>query len=1307
MQDVGVEKMTTPAMQGFDLECLAEKLMQPRGNWRLLEDTVFQFNDIYRQLLRSVCDSSNPTAQRGMDEIWMLPAMFDKQSRTFNWIALADTLLSSEGNDYDKIDKIVDSICDLHRFFNDEENAASRESFESLFDNSPHCAEAINIILKEIHFFTESLLKDEYRNEIIEDKYRLEDLIYAFSSIYSSYSHPRQHSLEGCFYIALEKFGKSEKFQHIVNDAIFGYLDNDLIALDCWMRERRIDDNIWKKLSPWNGKESETIQKPRIINNKEYYYRPLRLDISKQISDVLLNTAMSEWPISIAGREVRVAEYLKTHNYLLLVPIYDVWIGPVGFGCLHAVLVFFLEPPSPEEAHGVIGHARWEDVYRDKILPKGESFAERLSAISIRRALATPVSPPYDLLSHFLKILAEVQDWEEAVVYRAGTPCYRFRRNSEPAPEPGGSERYLRVRIPWEMDEEFDSGSEFRGPSEPTGGLSQDTDGNAFMWWTCERTQPDDGSRPGFDLWSDYFLPELTEKERATFQDTSIRFKFPKACRLPPQNQPQARNFLVETYQRQQLELMRALIPKVRARRAALRNAVSAIMGRNMSHNIGSHVLARYASHKVEMDHIDPQYLDPRADFLSYLQRRMDFLAEVSTTDMAYWSQPLSLKQQLARLDYEQQMGVFGNNAGRFPPLLEFITGKDNLKATVSFSCVDVSRHLLAEGDPGDLMFSCPGGEVGVHALYVILENIIRNSARHNGENATQVRVNVVAEHCPEADLIALRIIDTRSLLREDGARKGSETPDGPVWSPRSRAELAQIWAGLSDEQKRKHAFHALPDRINWIIQHEPFLDTDGAPRPEYWGLREIQICAQYLRQISLSDLENRFHLGDSDTTRQVLKDYPVLQAEAYPFAEGEYCLSYLLYLPKAKLCATISAGDEAVLGWQPGKISGFADLKLPAELIDGSGNAGGEKDKRALEVFLRNLSGYGFVVYDDGDESVAKWVDRHKHCLPIRCLKQSNVDAEVAGGSADAASLLEPMHKAYAEMRADLQEGRHLAGVAIAYDQLTRARQVLGGKKPEDWASPLACITKNFIRGWLNKEGLEAAFWIDHVGQEHLKTMFNALSAHNRYAQENSPELNAGFIGWEACFSGLPASNAIEALEPGQGWELLASAVPRIAVLDERVQAQAGNEFRSIELRRYWEGMRVQVPECDACNLDRPTMESCRDWLDGLTDKQDFLIVHLTILERLCDEMKLPDAAAVVGELIADNKQFEDCIVAVVTGRGVATFGRSVAQGEEKAVGEALRYLPVSAFLEYLVRRPSKLGLMRTLWSASRPKAA
>ncbi|WP_291208688.1 hypothetical protein [Hyphomonas sp.] len=1300
MDETGLEANEASSKAKFDAESFAKKLMQPQGNWRLLDDTVFQFNDVYRNFWRNGGDPlSSPFAQ-GSKESWLVPAMFDKQSRTFNWVALADPHLNSQGAQDYSIDRIVDIISRLHKFFEedenfnlpDDENFDLPEEFVSLFDDSPHCTEALDIFSRELQNFRRTGCFVTYRNELKSNQPRSEDLFYSFASIYSSYSHPRKHSLEGCFYMALEKFGHSHP--EVVEHAIFGQLQNSRIDLTGWKCARDLGDD-WKFLL-WNGKESETISERRPVGKEKYGYRPCRVELASILSESFLENALMSWMISVDGNELRLSERLEELNHLLLVPIYDVWIGRSGFGCLHAVLLIFVKPPNEQEMFGVVGHSRWEDVYKDKILSRCESFAHELATISLRRALSTPVSPPHDLLSHFLKVLAEIQDWEEAVVYRAGVPCYRYFRDSAPTPERNKpAESYLRVRVPWKLDESMDGGP--LGESDkPSGSIAVDEYGDSFMWWTCERQREGGGSRPSFDLWSDYYLPELTGEERGMYQDVSIRFKFPKACRIPREGQQNSRDFLVESYQRQQLDLMRALIPKVRARRAALRNAVSAIMGRNMSHNIGSHVLARYASHKETA--IDTERLDPRADFLSYLQRRMDFLAEVSTTDKAYWAQPLSLKQQLGRLNYDQQIQIFGNAAGRFPPLLEYITGKDQMKATVRLSRLDEQGHL-ADGYVGDFVFSCPGGEVGVHALYVILENIIRNSARHNSEQADMVNIDVIPTDRPDADLIELRIVDTRSLLRKDGTRQGGHTPEGDeVWTRRSRAELAKIWASLTTEEKTKLAFKALPDRINWIIQHEPFLDQDGAPKPEYWGLREIQICAQYLRQVSLSDLENQFHLGGSDAIRTSLKQYPVLQAEPYEFAEGKYCLSYVLHVPKAKLCATISAGDEEKSGWLQGSNSGFTELRLPSEPDE-------EPNRQSFKADLRNLSGYGFVVYDDNNERVVRWVKRYKHYLPIRCLPKSAVHFDAPDDDdTDTFALLEPLHRAYANLLAALPPERRLAGFAIAAGELPNGEVALGQDARNNWPDPLSCAQKGRLPTWLNHQtGLQAAFWVDHVGQSYLDNLMAALNRHNEIVGEGSHHV--GFIGWEGCFSGLPATHVIEALKRGQGWELLAASIPRVVVLDERVQAQAATEFRSLALKKYWEGMRVQVPEKAVCNLDHPTMKSCKDWLEGLSKNQDFLIVHLTILEQLSKDEKLEDAAAAVHQLIRGNPCFEDCVVAVVTGRGVATFGRSVARQEKDAEGEVLRYLPVSAFLEYLVRRPSKLGLMRTLWSASRPE--
>jgi hypothetical protein len=91
-----------------------------------------------------------------------------------------------------------------------------------------------------------------------------------------------------------------------------------------------------------------------------------------------------------------------------------------------------------------------------------------------------------------------------------------------------------------------------------------------------------------------------------------------------------------------------------------------------------------------------------------------------------------------------------------------------------------------------------------------------------------------------------------------------------------------------------------------------------------------------------------------------------------------------------------------------------------------------------------------------------------------------------------------------------------------------------------------------------------------------------------------------------------------------------------------------------------------------------------------------DFLIIHLTILERLSNE-KNGSLRNTLAELISDTKA-KDAEIIIVTGRGVP----SIALDPDHM--DNVRYLPISALLESLVSRLSKLALMRAIWSASRP---
>jgi len=149
----------------------------------------------------------------------------------------------------------------------------------------------------------------------------------------------------------------------------------------------------------------------------------------------------------------------------------------------------------------------------------------------------------------------------------------------------------------------------------------------------------------------------------------------------------------------------------------ALHSAISAIMSRNMSHNIGSHVIARAINKNYNGE-------DGKAykDFLLYLQERMDFLALVSTTE-AIWGVKYNLRKLLD--NFKDQKILLDN----------IVESEDkNMKVKVEYP-------------PKLPDILVPHGEAGKHAVYTILENFIRNSAKHqwmrleNKPNSLQINI--------------------------------------------------------------------------------------------------------------------------------------------------------------------------------------------------------------------------------------------------------------------------------------------------------------------------------------------------------------------------------------------------------------------------------------------------------------------------------------------------------------------------------------------------------------------------------------
>jgi hypothetical protein len=283
-----------------------------------------------------------------------------------------------------------------------------------------------------------------------------------------------------------------------------------------------------------------------------------------------------------------------------------------------------------------------------------------------------------------------------------------------------------------------------------------------------------------------------------------------------------------------------------RLRRLAVRTAAIAIMSRNMSHNMGSHVLASVASESTEgtRDQLRLQ-LKKRSELLHYLQERMDFLAELSTS-VSYMSIPVTLREVAAGFSAQESVQ-------------DYICGTGEI-ATVSSS-----------GGGNNIRIAALGGRHAMHALYVIFENVLRNAAKHgiggNSEDLSgQVSLKYRADKLSDRpDLVRVRVWDRKMNGRYCGSRT-----------------------------------KPLFEYINWVIE-EDIIDSTDTLKLGNWGIRELMIAATYLRGISLETLDQPIPEFPLLTALVVDKNGNDLQSQI----AGNLC--YQFYIDRAKTALIVA----------------------------------------------------------------------------------------------------------------------------------------------------------------------------------------------------------------------------------------------------------------------------------------------------------------------------------------------------------------------------------------------------------------
>lgn len=285
------------------------------------------------------------------------------------------------------------------------------------------------------------------------------------------------------------------------------------------------------------------------------------------------------------------------------------------------------------------------------------------------------------------------------------------------------------------------------------------------------------------------------------------------------------------------------------------KSAQAQIMSRNMSHNLGSHALARIKGADLKKAPGDSERL------LGYLQERMDFVARVAT-EWPTWREPVLFYGDLVRGFLKQGLlldNLVADDGYRAEKQIEFyvlLPGREKQSEAIrlefqpgvgggqgeeeSYSEFR-EQSLNAAGANSDVLVAIPGGPVGRQAFYGFLENAIRNAAKHN------------------AGRYPLRVI-----LKLEG------TGGGPRASAFYRFRYQDSISTINEKQLdsvKKHLKRGLVDEKN------------RQPVAEAWGIQEMKVYARYAAY--------PFHSGDVRSVLDGEAGEQFLGAKREPFLGG------------------------------------------------------------------------------------------------------------------------------------------------------------------------------------------------------------------------------------------------------------------------------------------------------------------------------------------------------------------------------------------------------------------------------------
>ena len=197
-----------------------------------------------------------------------------------------------------------------------------------------------------------------------------------------------------------------------------------------------------------------------------------------------------------------------------------------------------------------------------------------------------------------------------------------------------------------------------------------------------------------------------------------IMFSF-RCKKLPPSDEEYAKrmdnlaNLITSALSKNMLNILIKLKEKD-AMESANRYGIAAVTSRNLAHNLGSHILTNLdttAAIEELQNNIEGYFPEEMARFHGFIRTKTNLLADMVT------SEPVSTVNKWLKKEIIDEFN-------KLEIVKKYISGTHIAEVNIRFRDENGS-------DTGDISVQIPNGDLGVSAFYMLLENIIRNSAKY------------------------------------------------------------------------------------------------------------------------------------------------------------------------------------------------------------------------------------------------------------------------------------------------------------------------------------------------------------------------------------------------------------------------------------------------------------------------------------------------------------------------------------------------------------------------------------------------